>query len=73
MASLEGFEPTPRCLEGIKPVSEMLNKMPVSQIAVLSKLSKSYILQVKSGKRPISQKLVMRYFRYYPQGMNQIT
>jgi len=58
MASLGGFEPTTRCLEGIHDVSEMLNKMPVAHIAALSKLSKSYISQVKSGKRPVSQKLI---------------
>jgi len=36
----------------------MLNKLPVAHVAALSKLSKSYISQVKSGKRPVSQKLV---------------
>lgn len=36
----------------------MLNKLPVSTIAELSNLSKSYISQVKSGKRPPSEKLI---------------
>lgn len=36
----------------------MLNKMPVSTMAELSKLSKSYISQVKNGKRPPSDKLL---------------
>ncbi|MFH1087463.1 MAG: tyrosine-type recombinase/integrase [Chloroflexota bacterium] len=36
----------------------MLNKLSVSKIAELSKLSKSYISQVKNGKRPPSEKLL---------------
>ena len=36
----------------------MLNKLTVSQLARLSKLSKSYISQVKSGVRPPSDKLL---------------
>ena len=36
----------------------MLNKLSVSEVAKLSKLSKSYISQVKHGKRPPSQKLI---------------
>jgi len=36
----------------------LLNKASVSQLAELSKLSKSYISQVKSGKRPASQRLI---------------
>ena len=36
----------------------MLNKLPVSQIAELSNLSKAYISQVKHGKRPPSQQLI---------------
>jgi len=36
----------------------MLNKMRVSQIAELSNLSKSYVSQVKNGKRPPSQRLL---------------
>jgi len=51
MASLEGFEPATYCLEGRKRVSEMLNTNPVAHDAALSKLSKSYIPQVKQGKR----------------------
>ena len=37
---------------------KLLNKMPVSQLAALSRLSKPYISQVKNGKRPPSQKLL---------------
>ena len=36
----------------------MLNKLSVSRLAELSKLSKAYISQVKNGKRPPSQKLL---------------
>jgi len=36
----------------------LLNKVSVSQIAELSKLSKSYVSQVKHGKRPPSKKLL---------------
>jgi site-specific recombinase XerD len=36
----------------------LLNKLPVSQLAELSNLSKSYISQVRSGKRPPSKKLL---------------
>jgi integrase/recombinase XerC len=37
----------------------LLNKLSVSQIAELSNLSKAYISQVKHGKRPPSQKLLL--------------
>ncbi|MFC1871501.1 tyrosine-type recombinase/integrase [Chloroflexota bacterium] len=36
----------------------LLNKMPVAQLAELSKFSKAYISQVKNGKRPQSDKLL---------------
>jgi site-specific recombinase XerD len=36
----------------------LLNKLPVNQIAELSNLSKAYISQVKHGKRPPSEKLI---------------
>ncbi|MFC1902838.1 tyrosine-type recombinase/integrase [Chloroflexota bacterium] len=36
----------------------MLNKLTVSELAELSKLSKAYISQVKHGKRPPSKKLM---------------
>ena len=36
----------------------LLNKMPVSTLAELSKLSKAYISQVKHGIRPPSQRLI---------------
>jgi len=45
-------------LEGKPKVANLLNKMTVSQIAELSNLSKSYISQVKHGKRPPSQVLI---------------
>ena len=37
---------------------KLLNKLTVSQLAELSKLSKAYISQVKNGKRPPSKKLI---------------
>ncbi len=37
---------------------KLLNKLSVSELAELSKFSKSYISQVKSGKRPLSKKLI---------------
>ncbi len=37
---------------------KLLNKLTVSEIAELSKLSKAYISQVKHGKRPPSQRLL---------------
>ena len=37
---------------------KMLNKLTVSELAELSKLSKAYISQVKHGKRPPSKKLI---------------
>ena len=39
-------------------VAKVLNKLTVSELAELSNLSKAYISQVKSGKRPPSQKLL---------------
>jgi len=36
----------------------LLNKLTVTQLAELSKLSKAYISQVKNGKRPPSEKLI---------------
>jgi len=38
--------------------AKLLNKLSVSELAELSSLSKSYISQVKQGKRPPSQKLI---------------
>jgi site-specific recombinase XerD len=40
------------------PVSKLLNKLSISELVALSKLSKSYICQVKNGKRPPSEKLI---------------
>ena len=37
---------------------KLLNKLSVTELAELSKLSKAYISQVKHGKRPPSQKLI---------------
>ena len=37
---------------------KLLNKLTVSELAELSKLSKAYISQVKHGKRPPSEKLI---------------
>ena len=45
----------------------MLNKLPVSTLAELSKLSKSYISQVKQGKRPPSEKLLRSLRCYYEE------
>ena len=42
----------------------LLNKLPVSQIAALSNLSKAYISQVKHGKRPPSAKLLDSLLEY---------
>jgi len=39
-------------------VAKLLNKTSVSELAELSNLSKAYISQVKTGKRPPSQKLL---------------
>ena len=65
LASLAGFEPATHCLEGSCSIANLLNKLSVSQIAELSKLSKSYISQVKSGKRPPSQRLIYSLNEYH--------
>ena len=41
-----------------RTILKLLNKLTVSQLAELSKLSKAYISQVKNGKRPPSKKLI---------------
>jgi site-specific recombinase XerD len=46
--------------------TKLLNKLSVSELAELSKLSKSYISQVKSGKRPPSQKLLLALGQFQP-------
>jgi len=51
------LNPRPKAYESSKP-TQLLNKLSVSQIAELSKLSKAYISQVKHGKRPPSDKLL---------------
>ncbi len=45
--------------------ANLLNKLTVSQIAELSKLSKPYISQVKNGKRPPSRSLIQALTDYY--------
>ena len=57
----------PNGFEVVPSVSKMLNKLSVSQLAQLSNLSKSYISQVKHGKRPPSQNLVEALQRFYWQ------
>ena len=46
---------------------KLLNKLSVSQLAELSKLSKSYISQVKHGKCPPSKKLLESLQRFWLQ------
>ena len=46
-------------------LSSLLNKCSVSQLAELSKLSKSYISQVKHGKRPPSKTLIRVLFQLH--------
>ncbi|MFC1958549.1 helix-turn-helix domain-containing protein [Chloroflexota bacterium] len=48
---------------------KLLNKLSVTQLAELSKLSKSYISQVKHGKCPPSQKLLNALANHY--GLNK--
>jgi len=42
----------------------LLNKLTVSQLAELSKLSKPYVSQVKNGKRPPSKILIKALLEY---------
>ncbi|MBM3132069.1 MAG: helix-turn-helix domain-containing protein [Chloroflexi bacterium] len=58
LASLPGLEPGTYCLEGRADIAKLLNKLTVSQLAELSKLSKSYCSQVKNGKRSPSARLL---------------
>ena len=58
MASLPRLELGTHCLEGSCSVANLLNKLSVSELAQLSKLSKSYISQVKNGRRPPSTRLI---------------
>ncbi|MBA7506414.1 Tyrosine recombinase XerC [subsurface metagenome] len=51
------MNPRPKAYESSKPI-QMLNKLTVSQLAELSKLSKAYISQVKNGSRPPSKRLL---------------
>jgi site-specific recombinase XerD len=48
----------------------MLDKIPVSQVAASSNLSKQYISQVKNGQRPPSQKL-LDFLAQYHRPKNQ--
>ena len=45
--------------------SNLLHKLTVSQIAELSKLSKSYVSQVRQGRRPPSEKINQAFRQYY--------
>ena len=51
------MNPRPKAYESSQSI-QLLNKLSVSQIAELSKLSKSYVSQVKHGSRPPSDKLL---------------
>ncbi len=67
ISRLEGFEPTARCLEGIKDVSKMLNKMTISQIAALTNFDKSYISRVMNGEKPASIKFLESLSKLLPE------
>ena|GEM_PF-3459058 len=43
---------------------KLLNKLPLSTIEAFSNLSKGYICQVKSGKRPASERLLSAVEEY---------
>ena len=57
MAPQVGLEPTTKRLTAAHYTFKLLNKIPTSELAKKSQLSKSYISQVKNQKRPISPKL----------------
>ena len=57
MAPQVGLEPTTKRLTAAPNTLKLLNKIPTSELARKSQLSKSYISQVKNQKRPISPKL----------------
>jgi site-specific recombinase XerD/transcriptional regulator with XRE-family HTH domain len=44
---------------------KLLNKLTVTQLAELSNLSKPYISQVKSGKRPPSERLLQSLYEFH--------
>jgi site-specific recombinase XerD len=58
MASLGGFEPTTRCLEGSQNVFKLVNNLTVSQLAELTNFSKPYISNIKNGVLPPSDKFL---------------
>ena len=58
LASLGGFEPTTRCLEGRNSVFKLANNLTVSQLAELTNFSKAYISNIKTGKLPPSEKFI---------------
>jgi len=60
-----GVEPPTRGFSVRLDTAKLLNKLSVSQIAELSNLSKSYISQVKNGKRPPSSRLLQALTDYY--------
>ncbi len=56
---------SPDGFEVRRNIHKLLNKLTASQIAELSNLSKSYISQVKHGKRPPSEKLIQALNQFY--------
>jgi integrase len=52
---------------------KLLNKLTVSELAELSKLSKPYISQVKHGKRPPSEKLINALTGFAQRDRNETT
>jgi integrase/recombinase XerC len=63
MASLGGFEPTTRCLEGRNIVFKLVNNMAVSELAKLTNFSKAYISNIKTGKLPPSDKFISTLYQ----------
>ena len=58
------MNPRPKAYETARPL-HLLNKLSVTEISRLSKLSKSYISQVKHGKRPPSKRLLEALIAHY--------
>jgi len=58
LVELRRFELLTSCVQSTQDVARLLHRTPTSTLAEISGLSKSYISQVKSGKRPVSQKLL---------------
>jgi len=51
------LNPRPKAYEALDPL-RLLNSLSVTEISLLSKLSKAYISQVKNGSRPPSKRLL---------------